>query len=474
MSLIRTLTDTRSLENPSATLMEAFGSDAPSSLPQHPVNADTAMRSAATWACARLLVTSVSSLPNRLLRKRSDGTRQTVTNDPRYDKVRKDGSPNPELTGLEFWELIMGGMVLRGNGYAYNEMDASGRTLNLWPLPPNQVTPVRLEPGKIAYRWRTNLIDTVLLQDEVIHYPAFRTDPSQIEGLSPIGVVKLAFALTAATEEYGARFFSQDARPGGVIEVPSRLSDSAYKRLRRRWAQLHQGARRSHFMAVLEEGATWNSVGIPPDEAQFLETRQFQRSEIAMIFGVAPHMIGDVDRSTSWGTGIEQQAIGFVVYNLRSWLTKLETKTTQGLFRASDKDKDLFLEWVVEGLLRGDTAQRFSAYAVGRQWGWLTVNDIRILEGLEPIGKLNDPDNPANQVMVPMNMQTLERFGAPPPPLPTLPPPDKDPSTLTEDEKNALTMHYLRSIGAPVGEYGDPLKDLINGVPTPAHPNGSA
>jgi len=160
--------------------------------------------------------------------------------------------------------------------------------------------------------------------------------------LSPIGLVRQTVGLALAAEEYGARFFGQDARPGGVIEVPLELSDTAFARMKSQWNALHAGVQRSHLMAILEGGAKWNTVGLAPEDAQFLLTRRFEVSEIARIYGVPPHLIGDTDRSTSWGTGIEQQTIGFVVYTLRPWVVREEKVTRRGLLQLADPN--LYME----------------------------------------------------------------------------------------------------------------------------------
>ena len=354
------------------------------------VTPESSLQMAAVYACVRLISEAIGSLPIHLYRHTGD---YRVNADDHYYRPLLADEPNDGQDGGEFWREITAALLLRGNGYAYKEFNGAGRVTKLWPLPANRVRPIRDPISRELFYWVTldPYQDTagdlarnfaVVRPEEMLHFRALNPSGG-LSGLSPIGLVRQNVGLALAAEEFGARFFGQDARPGGVIKVPTELSDTAFARMKSQWNALHAGVQRSHLMAILEGGAEWQSVGLNPDEAQFLLTRRFEVSEIARIYGVPPHLIGDTDRSTSWGTGIEQQTIGFVVYTLRPWVVREEKVTRRGLLQLADPN--LYMKMSVDGLLRGDINSRYDAYVKGRQWGWLTANDVLRSEDMDPI-----------------------------------------------------------------------------------------
>jgi HK97 family phage portal protein len=234
--------------------------------------------------------------------------------------------------------------------------------------------------------------------------------PGALVGLNPIEVARTSFALSKAAETYGAAFFGNSAHASGVISVQGTLNKEEQINLGRQWIEAHQGLGKAQLPAVLTGGATWTPISIAPDDAQFLQTRQFSRAEVAMMFRVPPHMIGDVDRTTSWGTGIEQQEIGFVVNTLRPFLSKLEGAFFDLL------PKPIYAKFDVSGRLRGDTLQRFQAYTLARNGSWLSPNEIREMEDRPPIEGGDD-------YWAPMNFMPLDQFGdnVPPPAVPPAP-----------------------------------------------------
>jgi HK97 family phage portal protein len=253
----------------------------------------------------------------------------------------------------------------------------------LWPLTPNRVTPFRNSRNELVYQIQ-------LPDNSIANLSARRVlHVSAMLGLSPISQAKEALGLTMSAEEYGARFFANDSRPGGVLEHPGHLSKEAAERLRTSFESYHAGLANRHRVAVLEEGLKWQQIGLDPGDSQFLETRKFQVGEIARLYGVPPHMIGDTEKSTSWGTGIEQQNIGFVTYSLRSWLTRWEQEINKTLL-TEDERKNYFMEFLVDGLLRGDINSRYTAYATARQNGWLNGNEIREFENMNPVEGLDE------------------------------------------------------------------------------------
>jgi hypothetical protein len=205
-----------------------------------------------------------------------------------------------------------------------------------------------------------------------------------LKGLSPIAMAREAIGLSIAAETFGASFFGNGLNPGGVAEHPQKLSPEAHARLKESLNEKYEGLGKAHRLMLLEEGMKFTKVGIAPEEAQFLETRKFQVADIARLYGVPPHMIGDTEKTSSWGTGVEQQGIGFVVYTMRPYLVSWEQETSSKLIAPKDR-RDYFPEFAVDGLLRGDIKSRYGSYAVGRQWGWLSVNDVRELENMNPI-----------------------------------------------------------------------------------------
>jgi phage portal protein, HK97 family len=259
--------------------------------------------------------------------------------------------------------------------------------IGLYPLLPDQMSVHRSEKGKLYYVYNRYEEDNpnfqekgsiVLSQEEVLHIPGLGFDG--LIGYSPIALAKNAVGMTLACEEYGASFFSNGANPGGVLEHPGILKDPG--KVRDSWNAVYQGTRNAHKVAVLEEGMSYKQIGIPPEEAQFLETRKFQINEIARLFRIPPHMVGDLEKSSF--SNIEQQSLEFVKYTLDPWVVRFEQALKKSLLLPEEK-KTHFIKFNVDGLLRGDYQSRMNGYAIGRQNGWLSTNDIRKLEELNPI-----------------------------------------------------------------------------------------
>jgi len=357
------------------------------------VTEKTALESVAVFACVRILSETLASVPLPLYKRVTARSKRRAHEHPLYSLLHD--APNPEMSSFNFREALMAHLVLWGN--AYSEIDwnmNTGRPRAIWPLLPNKMQPKR-ENGSIYYHYYLpNGQEIALPAIKVFHVPGLGFD-GRI-GYSPIHMAKEAIGLSLATEEFGARFFGNGARPGGVLEHPGTLKDAAQDNLRKSWNEMHQGLSNQHRIAILEEGMKYHQVGIPPEDAQFLETRKFQRSEIASFFHIPPHMIGDLEHATF--SNIEHQGIEFVVYTMRPWFVRWEQVINRKLLWP-DERKDYFAEFLVEGLLRGDVQSRYSAYATGRQWGWLSANDIRELENMDPLA----PEQ-GDIYYVPMNM----------------------------------------------------------------------
>ena len=339
------------------------------------VNEKSAMQTTAVYACVRILSETIASLPLHTYQKTDKGKEKAVDH-PLYHLLHDE--PNPEMTSFVFRETLMGHLLLWGNAYAQVIRDGRGKVMALYPLMPDKMTVHRSEGGELYYSYSKEGKEHVLKHWEVLHIPGLGFDG--LLGHSPIAMAKNAIGMAIATEEYGANFFNNGANPGGVLEHPGILKDP--ERVRKSWNSVYAGSGNAHKVAVLEEGMSFKPIGIPPEQAQFLQTRKFQLNEIARIFRVPPHMIGDLEKSSF--SNIEQQSLEFVKYTLTPWLSRWEMAIKKSLLSPSEK-KDYFIKHNVEGLLRGDYKTRMEGYSIGIQNGFLSPNDVRELEDLNTI-----------------------------------------------------------------------------------------
>ena len=340
------------------------------------VNERTAMQTTAVYACVRILAEAVAGLPLHLYRHKEDGGKEKALGHPLYYLLHTE--PNPEMTSFAFRETLMSHLLMWGNAYAQIIRDGAGRVLSLYPLLPGKMTVDRTAAGQLFYEYRADTGPVILRPRDVLHIPGLGFDG--LIGYSPIAMAKNAIGMAIATEEYGAKFFANGANPGGVLEHPGVVKDP--KRVRESWNAVYQGSGNAHRIAVLEEGMKFNAIGIPPEQAQFLQTRKFQINEIARIFRVPPHMVGDLEKSSF--SNIEQQSLEFVKYTLDPWVVRWEQAVQKALLLPSEK-RTYFAKFNVDGLLRGDYQSRMTGYATGRQNGWLSANDIRELEDMNRI-----------------------------------------------------------------------------------------
>lgn len=350
-----------------------------------PVNERTAMQTTAVYACVRILAEAVASLPLHVYEYQDDGGKKLVHDHPLYYLLHDE--PNPEMTSFVFRETLMSHLLIWGNAYAQIIRDGAGRVLGLYPLLPDKMEVQRDDKGNIYYVYSRNSDENptfkeygnIKLKDEdVLHIPGLGFDG--LIGYSPIAMAKNAVGMTLACEEYGASFFANGANPGGVLEHPGVLKDPS--KVRESWNSVYRGVSNAHKIAVLEEGMKYQQIGIPPEEAQFLETRKFQINEIARLYRIPPHMVGDLDKSSF--SNIEQQSLEFVKYTLDPWVIRWEQSLQRSLLLPGEKGK-YFIKLNVDGLLRGDYQSRMNGYAVGRQNGWFSANDIREMENMNPI-----------------------------------------------------------------------------------------
>ena len=350
-----------------------------------PVNERTAMQTTAVYACVRILAEAVASLPLHVYEYQDDGGKKLVHDHPLYYLLHDE--PNPEMTSFVFRETLMSHLLIWGNAYAQIIRDGAGRVLGLYPLLPDKMDVQRDDRGNIYYVYSRNSDENPMFKEygdirlkaeDVLHIPGLGFDG--LIGYSPIAMAKNAVGMTLACEEYGASFFANGANPGGVLEHPGVLKDPS--KVRESWNSVYRGVSNAHKIAVLEEGMKYQQIGIPPEEAQFLETRKFQINEIARLYRIPPHMVGDLDKSSF--SNIEQQSLEFVKYTLDPWVIRWEQSLQRSLLLPGEKGK-YFIKLNVDGLLRGDYQSRMNGYAVGRQNGWFSANDIREMENMNPI-----------------------------------------------------------------------------------------
>ena len=344
----------------------------------------SAMQMTAVYSCVRILAEAVAGLPLHLYKYTDNGGKEKALDHPLYRLLHDE--PNPEMSSFVFRETLMTHLLLWGNAYAQVIRNGKNEVIALYPLMPNKMTVDRDERGQLYYSYNRgqdeaikSKEDTVILRpSDVLHIPGLGFDG--LVGYSPISMAKNAIGMAIACEEYGAKFFANGATPGGVLEHPGTIKDP--QRVRESWQAAFGGSSNSNKVAVLEEGMKYTPISISPEQAQFLETRKFQINEIARIFRVPPHMVGDLEKSSF--SNIEQQSLEFVKYTLDPWVVRWEQSIQRSLLSPEEK-KNYFVKFNVEGLLRGDYQSRMNGYAIGRQNGWMSANDIRELENLDRI-----------------------------------------------------------------------------------------
>ena len=366
------------------------------------VNEDNAMRYSAVYACVRIISESIASLP--LVLYRQQGRSKGRALDHPLFPVLHD-LPNPEMTSLEWRELMMAHCLLRGNGWSQKETNFRGQTIELWPLNPEKMEGWERRGGKLYWLYRNPDNRLEAINSDRIHHIKGLGDG--LWGRSPIEqTARHPIGLGLATEEFGARFFSNGAHLNKILKHPGKLSPQAYERLKASVVSESTGLSNAHKTKILEEGMSIEALGIAPNEAQFLETRKFQVTEIARIFRVPPHMLADLDRATF--SNIEHQSLNFVMYSLRPWLVRHEQAIYRDLLLEGERNT-YFAKYIVEGLLRGDMASRYAAYTSAITAGHMTRNEARELEDRNPLEGLDEP-------LLPLNM--MEVGATPPAPAP--------------------------------------------------------
>lgn len=416
----------------------------------------SAMQMTAVYSCVRILSEAVAGLPLHLYKYTDSGGKAMALDHSLYRLLHDE--PNPEMSSFVFRETLMTHLLLWGNAYAQIIRNGKNEIVALYPLMPNKMSVDRDENGRLYYTYYRGSDEAIknkefavtLQPSDVLHIPGLGFDG--LVGYSPIAMAKNAIGMAIACEEYGAKFFANGAAPGGVLEHPGTIKDP--QRVRESWQSTFGGSGNANKIAVLEEGMKYTPIGISPEQAQFLETRKFQINEIARIFRVPPHMVGDLEKSSF--SNIEQQSLEFVKYTLDPWVIRWEQSIQRSLL-SRDEKAVYFVKFNLEGLLRGDYQSRMNGYAIGRQNGWMSANDIRELENLDRI----PAEEGGDLYLINGNMLPLKNAGA-------------FADTPTDDGKEEKTDEEILELEEPNGdEFGDAGTDTgKNPVPERNHRRG--
>jgi len=357
------------------------------------ISPETAMRYTTVLICTRVLAESVASLPCILYRRNKDGGKDRATDHPLY-RVLHDQA-NAWQTAFQYVEGTMVNLSTRGNGYSLIERNSKGQTIGLVPLNPDPVTIDQATDWSPIYNVTLpNNARVKGLSTREIHHITGPL-PKGYVGQSMISLARDAIGLGLAAEKFGSHLYKNGVKPSGVLRHPKAIGPEATSNLREQFEKKYGGLSNSSRPLVLEEGMEWVALSINPDDAQFLETRKFQRSEIAGIFRVPAHLVNDLERATF--SNIEHQTLEFVVHSLRPWLKRWEAAINRDLLAPSERG-EYFVEFLIDDLLRGDIKSRYEAYAVAIQNKILNANEVRIKENMNPRDGGDTYENPAIQV----------------------------------------------------------------------------
>ena len=359
------------------------------------VNPQTAMQTATVYSCVQVLAQSIGMLPCNLYLKSTDGTRRLAENHPVYKLFSEQ--PNDWQSPLEFLEMMVASLCMRGNAYAWINRDKSNKVVEILPLHPDMV---RVNMGNaFQLQYQVTMPDgtfRTMGAGELLHIRGLTMNGWL--GISPIAYARESIGLALAAEKFGSQLFRNGAKMGGVLEHPNKLGEESYKRLKNSFDEAYSGEN-SHKTALLEEGMKFSKITMTANDSQFLETRKYQRSEIASIYRVPPHMIGDLERATF--SNIEQQSLEFVTYTLMPWLTRIEQAIKRDLLLPKERSQ-FHVKFSVASLLRGDATARSAYYHNGILDGWLTRNEARAAES--EIGNVLNPIEGLDTPLMPLNM----------------------------------------------------------------------
>jgi HK97 family phage portal protein len=365
------------------------------------VNQDTALNYTAFWACVRLLSETLASLPFKLYEQIEYRKKIPAVNHPLYRLLHDE--PNPEMDSFSFIETLMYHLIAsNGNCYSYIDWDEDRTVIKaLWIMNPDKVTKGRDSQKNIIYTYQFEDGARDIPAYRVWHIPGFGFDG--LVGYTPLTYARNLIGLGVAAERMGSKLFANGLTFGGFLQHPKTMTAQAQKNWEDQLKANHEGVDKAHRLLILEEGMTYNRNSIPPNDAQWLETRKFQNNQMAAFFRVKPHMIGDLERATF--SNIEEQSLEFDIYTMRSWIVRWERSGNRQLLLPGEKGK-LFTKFNADAILRGDLLSRYQAYSIGRNWGWLSANDVLDIEDLNSIGDQGDI------YMAPANMIPADQFNA--------------------------------------------------------------
>lgn len=341
------------------------------------VSASSAMRFATVWACVRLLAESIAQLPFHVYVKEKDGSSSRVRDIGLADLISY--RPNHWQTPFDYIDYMVTGLCMRGNHYAYKTTDSKGEVLELLPFEPSRVTLSRDGFHNVTYRATMDGTYTIYSPDEMLHVRGCSFDG--FVGVSPISQHRETVGLAMAAQEYGSKLFKNGARPSGVLSVLGELSDDAYNRLRKYWQSMY-GGDNTGKTAILEQGTKYETISMSNADAQYLDLRQFQRSEICAIFRIPPHMIGDLTKSSF--SNITQQSLEFVKYSILPWCVRIEQVFNRDMLTRKQRQRGMYVKFLVDGLERADIETRYKVYQMGINAGILSPNEARAKENMNP------------------------------------------------------------------------------------------
>lgn len=390
----------------SGRLLELFSHSSSAGVP---VNQKTALGITAFFRGTVLIAGDSASLPLHAYKLKRSGERDDVTS---QHLVLLD--PHPELTAYEYWELVYGHLVTWGNHFSLKKRGGGDRIIGLEPLIPSRVRVGRDSKGVKVFAVRLDDGQEVpMLSDEVFHVPGFGYDG--ILGLNPIEVARNALGLSLAVEQFGAQLFANGALFAGVLQTDRRLDKTQADALKARWSEMTQGLKNAHQTAILDSGAKFQPLSMSPEDAQFLDTRRFSVVEVARLLGVPPHMLMETDKSTSWGSGLEEQHLAYLTHTLAFYLNRVAARVSKELL-----PRGTFAEHITEALLKSNTTKRYAAYQSAINSGWMNRAEVRRKENL--------PDGPKEleEFIAPSSMTTAEKLGETPEPAPAPEPEPED------------------------------------------------
>jgi len=366
------------------------------------VNEDTAMRYAAVYTAVRILSEVIGMLPCHLMRSTGDGNSEKATDHPLFHVLHR--LPNPWQTSFEFWRHLMVCLLLRGNFFGYITRDGNGRAREIIPIHPDRVAIKMSSDYELQYVYTPKDKPPIpLKRGEMLHIRAVGSDG--ILGMSPVTQAREAIGLGIQIEKSTAKMYANGARLGIILTHPEIVEEEVANRIARSFDQANAGADNHHKTVLLEEGIKVEKIGMTAEDAQFLEMRKYQRGEVLALFGVPPHMAGDTEKTTSWGSGIEQQTIGFVTFTIMPWLVNIEQALYRDVLTEKER-KEYYPSFNSDAIIRGDIKSRYEAHKIGIETGFLNPNEVRAMEKRNTVAGLDEFRKPGSSSDKPNDSDT--------------------------------------------------------------------